>query len=76
MHPEYREVLATYAQHQGMPVEEFGYVADDRPDRSGRPRSQNRRQTAAVIMQSPNFFGIVEKVNQAAADSRTSTARC
>ena len=28
VHPEYREVLHTYAKHQGMPVEEFGYVAD------------------------------------------------
>src|SRR6266404_4410433 len=25
VHPEYREVLHTYAKHQGMPVEEFGY---------------------------------------------------
>ena len=25
VHPEYREVLRTYAQHQGMPVAEFGY---------------------------------------------------
>src|SRR5579872_5162357 len=25
VHPEYREVLQTYARNQGMPVEEFGY---------------------------------------------------
>src|SRR5579862_5532956 len=25
VHPEYREVLLTYARHQGMQVEEFGY---------------------------------------------------
>src|ERR1700690_1869888 len=28
VHPEYREVLRTYARHQGMTVEEFGYVAE------------------------------------------------
>src|SRR6202142_2475332 len=28
VHPEYREVLRTYARHQGLPVEEFGYHAD------------------------------------------------
>src|ERR1051326_6504992 len=27
VHPEYREVLHTYAAHQGMPVAEFGYVS-------------------------------------------------
>src|SRR5215468_9233818 len=26
VHPEYREVLLTYSQHQGMPVELFGYA--------------------------------------------------
>src|SRR3989442_11121085 len=28
VHPEYREVLATYANHQGMPVDEFEYQSD------------------------------------------------
>src|SRR6516225_12283184 len=28
VHPEYREVLRTYAQHQGTPVAEFGYVSE------------------------------------------------
>src|SRR6516225_9517672 len=26
VHPEYREVLATFAKHQGMPIAEFGYA--------------------------------------------------
>src|SRR5581483_2162307 len=28
LHPEYREVLRTFAKNQGMPVEEFGYSAE------------------------------------------------
>src|SRR6516162_1994190 len=28
VHPEYREVLATFAKHQGMPVAEFGYAQE------------------------------------------------
>src|ERR1700744_5433018 len=32
VHPEYREVLATYAQHQGIPQTEVGYTADGRVD--------------------------------------------
>src|SRR5262249_33501922 len=28
VHPEYRQVLQTYAKHQGMPVVEFGYAQE------------------------------------------------
>jgi len=66
VHPEYREVLATYARNQGMPVVEFGYVAE-----SGNLDLEDleRRMdplTGAVIVQTPNFFGIVEQVKAAA----------
>jgi glycine dehydrogenase subunit 1 len=66
VHPEYREVLQTYAKHQGMPVAEFGYVPEagtidlEDLDRKLDPL------TAAVIVQSPNFFGIVDQVKAAA----------
>ncbi len=32
VHPEYREVLATYTRHQGIPVAEFGYSKSGRLD--------------------------------------------
>ncbi len=65
--PEYREVLRTYAKHQGMPVEEFGYDAEAGAHRSGRSGTQAWTiSPAAVIIQSPNFFGIVENVKAAA----------
>jgi glycine dehydrogenase subunit 1 len=67
VHPEYREVLKTYAKHQGMPVAEFGYVAETGQIDLKDLESKIDSDTAAVIVQSPNFFGIVEKV-QAAAD--------
>jgi len=67
VHPEYREVLKTYAKHQGMPVEEFGYDADSGQIDLEDLDSKIDSDTAAVIIQSPNFFGIVDKV-QAAAD--------
>ena len=44
VHPEYREVLATYAQHQEIPISEVGYAADGRPGSgygcAGRGRDQ------------------------------------
>ena len=65
VHPEYREVLRTYAQHQGMPVEEFGYTRDSGAIDTNDLASKIDDQTAAVIIQSPNFFGIVEDVRRA-----------
>jgi glycine dehydrogenase subunit 1 len=66
VHPEYRAVLATYARNQGMPVAEFGYSAESgavNPEELERAITED---TAAVIIQSPNFFGVVENVKAAA----------
>jgi len=66
VHPEYREVLGTYAKHQGMPVEEFGYVRESGAlDLEDLERKMDDL-TGAVIIQTPNFFGIVEQVKAAA----------
>ncbi len=66
VHPEYREVLATYARHQGMPVVESGYdPSSGALDLEDLERNLDAR-TAAVILQSPNFFGVVENVKSAA----------
>ncbi|MDP8981052.1 MAG: aminomethyl-transferring glycine dehydrogenase subunit GcvPA [Acidobacteriota bacterium] len=66
VHPEYREVLTTYAQHQGMPVVEFGYDRDTGTVDLDDLESKMDRDTAAVIIQSPNFFGVVENTRRAA----------
>jgi glycine dehydrogenase subunit 1 len=66
VHPEYREVLATYAKHQGMPVAEFGYVAESGNLDLEDLESKIDGLTGAVIIQTPNFFGIVEQVKAAA----------
>jgi glycine dehydrogenase subunit 1 len=66
LHPEYREVLETYARNQGLEVVEFGYqAASGALDLEDLERKLDAA-TAAVIVQSPNFFGIVENVNAAA----------
>ena len=66
VHPEYREVLLTYAQHQGMPVTEFGYVRDSGAIDLADIERKITNHTAAVMVQSPNFFGVVENVRAAA----------
>jgi len=66
VHPEYREVLLTYAQHQGIPVEEFGYDTESGAIDIEALGAKLDDKIAAVIIQSPNFFGIVEDVKQAA----------
>jgi glycine dehydrogenase subunit 1 len=66
VHPEYREVLATYAQHQGMPVVELDYQRESGALDTGDLEKKIDNETAAVIIQSPNFFGIVEDVRRAA----------
>ncbi|MDQ2899957.1 MAG: aminomethyl-transferring glycine dehydrogenase subunit GcvPA, partial [Acidobacteriota bacterium] len=62
VHPEYREVLRTYAKNQGLPVEEFAYNADSGAIDLEDLESKIGGDTAAVIVQSPNFFGVVEKI--------------
>jgi glycine dehydrogenase subunit 1 len=66
VHPEYREVLRTYAKFQGMPVDEFGFDAESGLLDIADLTKKISKDTAAVIIQSPNFFGIVENVRQAA----------
>jgi glycine dehydrogenase subunit 1 len=61
VHPEYREVLSTYAYHQGIPIRETGF------EPSGRVNVKELEaaitpETACVLIQSPNFFGNIEDV--------------
>ena len=66
VHPEYREVLRTYTRNQAGQVDEFGYDADSGQIDLVDLESRLDDKTACVIIQSPNFFGIVEDVRKAA----------
>ena len=59
VHPEYREVLATYAHHQGLPISEVPFGKDGRIDVKALEKSITP-DTACVLIQSPNFFGTIE----------------
>jgi len=66
VHPEYREVLGSYTRHQSTSVTEFEYDPE-----SGQVDLESLEQaltdnTAAVIIQSPNFLGVVEGAKEIA----------
>jgi glycine dehydrogenase subunit 1 len=61
LHPEYREVLRTYAKNSGLIVEEIGYTAKGTMDLAGL-KSGLRDDVCAVVAQSPNFFGAIEEL--------------
>src|SRR6202007_3034235 len=61
LHPECREVLATYALHQGMPLALAGFTDTGRVDLKELEQAITP-DTACVLIQSPNFFGTIEDV--------------
>lgn len=64
LHPEYRQISATYARFQDISVEELGY-RDGMIDMEALEKSITP-DTAAVVIQSPNFFGIIEDIGEIA----------
>jgi len=62
VHPEYREVVATSLRHRDLATAEIGYVAETgRVDLEALAAAVTE-ETAAVLVQSPNFFGTIEDV--------------
>ncbi|MEP6644306.1 MAG: aminomethyl-transferring glycine dehydrogenase subunit GcvPA [Acidobacteriaceae bacterium] len=62
VHPEYREVLATYAFHQGMPISTVEFSDTGRVDVRALEKVITD-DTACVLIQSPNFFGTIEDIS-------------
>jgi glycine dehydrogenase subunit 1 len=61
LHPEYREVLSTYAHHQGLPIQTVSFAENGRIDLKELEKNLTP-DTACVLIQSPNFFGTIEDV--------------
>ena len=62
VHPEYREVLHTYLQFRDLPTAEVGYVAETGRVDLDALAAAVTEETAAVLVQSPNFFGVIEDI--------------
>lgn len=65
VHPEYREVLHTYLRGQEIEVVEIPFLEDGRADLAAAASALDD-QTAALALQSPNFFGCLEEIPAAA----------
>ena len=61
VHPEYRDVLRTYARSQKIETVELPCAANGQVAAAALASALDER-TAAVAVQSPNFFGCVEEV--------------
>ena len=65
VHPEYREVVETYTSRLGLEIETVDFGEDGRVDMK-LLESRLSAETAGVIVQSPNFFGTIEALEEVA----------
>ena len=65
LHPEYREVMATYLRHLGTEIAEVPYGASGQVD-IAELESALSKETAVVVVQSPNFLGAIERFGEIA----------
>jgi glycine dehydrogenase subunit 1 len=73
VHPEYREVLRTYAKNSGLHVEETSYTMAGTVDAKAL-KAAIRDDVCAVVVQSPNFFGTIETLGSLAEITRAAGA--
>jgi len=73
VHPEYRQVLATYAKNLGLEIEEVGYTASGQIDVK-QLEKEKLASAAAVVVQSPNFFGVLENIDEIAESAHSEGA--
>ncbi|HEY3582099.1 MAG TPA: aminomethyl-transferring glycine dehydrogenase subunit GcvPA [Pyrinomonadaceae bacterium] len=67
VHPQYLEVVKTYVQHAGIDLEVTDF--DQKTGQGGAALAEAvDDQTAAIVVQSPNFFGCIEDL-KALADA-------
>jgi glycine dehydrogenase subunit 1 len=61
VHPEYRQVLQTYAKHLGIKIQEVEFTPSGEINRDELAKA-DVTDLAAIVVQSPNFFGVIEDI--------------
>jgi glycine dehydrogenase subunit 1 len=72
IHPQYLEVVRTYVQHAGIDLDVVAH--DQETGQASSMPSAVDDQTAALVVQSPNFFGCVEDLEALAAAAHSKGA--
>ncbi len=62
VHPQYRQVVKTYAWSNGYEVVEVPYADNGQLNQTSLTEAVDH-STAAVLLQTPNFFGIIEDIS-------------
>ncbi len=67
LHPQYRQVISTYVRNLGLKVEEVAFDS-----KSGRLNLDDLKKrldgdVTALVVQTPNFFGVIEEPGEAFA---------
>src|SRR5687768_11674992 len=62
VHPQYLEVVKTYVQHAGIDLELLTFDSETGQSATALADAVDD-QTAAIVVQSPNFFGCVEDLS-------------
>ncbi len=62
IHPEYRQVVKTYCWSNGYECTEIAYAGSGQLDPDSLKEKLDHH-TAAVLIQSPNFFGVIEDIS-------------
>ncbi len=60
VHPEYRQVVGTYTRGAGIEIQEIPWRPNGQSDLQALLAAVDD-ETCAVVLQSPNFFGVVEE---------------
>ena len=74
LHPQYRDVLRTYARNSGLQVAEISFTPSSGTLDQAALHSALTDDVAAVVLQSPNFFGALECVPDIAGPVHASGA--
>ncbi|HSE43528.1 MAG TPA: aminomethyl-transferring glycine dehydrogenase subunit GcvPA [Acidobacteriota bacterium] len=73
VHPNYRKVIRTYTANLPIDIIELPYDASGRTD-AGTLQSALDGNTICVVLQTPNYFGVVEEQEKLFAEARSKGA--